>query len=765
MIRILCAATFSFGVAGAETGTLLIRVQAAMVAPTATEPLALHWVILDAPKIGQFPNDRVAEKVRALLREMVVSAPCTIGLATPMHRCYLLGKLEGDPPGFTDNLLSPPSPLDRPPAAPSAPFNAEFTLQFTELPDAVIESIQARVNTESWTQQGTNAAPVEVSYKEAAQRINLPGIAALDAVVIQLGYTPSDLSRGRRKPPFTQQQVENALLRVAVLTLHEVHKHHVVPGVLTPPDAALVKLKDEVLDPMLQFKVAGWRDPSASVTHSEDRKVITVQIDNLRIVAFARISVDRGQIENEKGELVNFRGDGHRREQEIREDVQLAQQSLNQHFKERLESIEGTVPEGSIVERLRGELGERKEIRGKPDVHGFGGNLIFGSTKAWVVGKLDAKISLNAAFTAEDLFTGEGTMSGERLLYNILHRDVGETYAFTLRGGPQVQTADFVFGIPRSRGETWVTRYGADLTATYSRDTNQLIGALARGPDRKLTEREKGLLPRAYAEVRRSADKSPWTYLARVETLLDWRHLLLAPNWAESNFTDGQLTAPTLRLRQGLRRSRDGKGISSVSIELQGEGRKGIEALGGDFDFRQYLLTGTLESFFGFQNGRDFRLRYRRGFGAASIGTPAYQFFRLGGVSSVRGIEEGEFVGRGIGFAQAEAAVSARWLWSLIPKKPVPPSDPAAEPAASSPPPPISLDQVYVTVFYDRGHVLARPRVGDLVRLNKPAWGRGIAVELRGLANKANISIGYARSPQSLDHRKGLMIIGVGFDF
>jgi hypothetical protein len=126
-------------------------------------------------------------------------------------------------------------------------------------------------------------------------------------------------------------------------------------------------------------------------------------------------------------------------------------------------------------------------------------------------------------------------------------------------------------------------------------------------------------------------------------------------------------------------------------------------------------------------------------------------------------MEEGEEIDRGIGYWNSEAGVSAKFLWGLI----RPPKQPAAPPSGEDkPPPPIDLKKLYGKFIYGRGAVAPSSRLGDVLTLARPAAGIGFGVELRGLAQRANLTIGWAKSRQSWAHRKrGLLILGVDFDF
>jgi hypothetical protein len=119
-------------------------------------------------------------------------------------------------------------------------------------------------------------------------------------------------------------------------------------------------------------------------------------------------------------------------------------------------------------------------------------------------------------------------------------------------------------------------------------------------------------------------------------------------------------------------------------------------------------------------------------------------------------------VERGIGFWNTEIGASARFLWSLVPKRKRPSLPPTDEPKDK---PPIDLKHIYGKFIYGRGVVVSSSRIREVLTLANPAAGIGFGIELRGLSQRANITIGYAKSRQSTVHQSGLLILGVDFDF
>ncbi|MEP6716024.1 MAG: hypothetical protein ABJC09_10655, partial [Terriglobia bacterium] len=141
-----------------------------------------------------------------------------------------------------------------------------------------------------------------------------------------------------------------------------------------------------------------------------------------------------------------------------------------------------------------------------------------------------------------------------------------------------------------------------------------------------------------------------------------------------------------------------------------------------------------------------------------------FELMRLGGNGSVRGIENGEFVGRDLAYDQSSFGISALALTDLFRKK----AGGAAAVADNHNIGGFDLANFYLVGFYDRGRVLNSAHLADLLSVGPALHSYGIAGELRKLpggGKLANISIGWAKSPQSRLHSRGVMIIGVNFDF
>jgi hypothetical protein len=137
---------------------------------------------------------------------------------------------------------------------------------------------------------------------------------------------------------------------------------------------------------------------------------------------------------------------------------------------------------------------------------------------------------------------------------------------------------------------------------------------------------------------------------------------------------------------------------------------------------------------FGFSQSRDYLFRYRLGMEAASASAPLFELPRLGGPDGLRGIEQGEQVGRKLGYTQITGGPSIANLVTWFGKK-------RPDKVSLGP---IKLSDAYVTAFADRGAVYERSGIAGLL-WPTAAKGYGAAVELRNLAlgpKRARLSLG-----------------------
>jgi hypothetical protein len=339
--------------------------------------------------------------------------------------------------------------------------------------------------------------------------------------------------------------------------------------------------------------------------------------------------------------------------------------------------------------------------------------------------------------------------------------------------------------------------YGLGVDAVLSRDGNQRFGYLA-GP--KFVDEEYGPTPRAYVAFERPAETYAFTANIRLNAGLQFRHVSILPpasyppflNHGWVNGFDPSLTAligynfahpvsGAISSGKPLAAPPNG-GLGRVLINLSAEEFRARKSLAGDFEFNRYIARVQGEVFFGVTSRQDFVIRYTRGVTASSAATPLFELPEVGGADNVRGIELGEYVGRGYGFDQSEAGVNVLSAWGWFHRgkgntvkaaaqaggvsDPVPATTALAanKPTLSS----LGIDSIFVGGLYDRAKIVTGSSLGPLLDLEHGFHGAGVKTEVRGLRagnRKANLSFIYAHSPNSVLHHKGTFLVSVSLDF
>ncbi len=389
------------------------------------------------------------------------------------------------------------------------------------------------------------------------------------------------------------------------------------------------------------------------------------------------------------------------------------------------------------------------------------------------------------AYSPEDALNGSLAATSD----NVFHRN--ESFSLKLTGGGGLQQGTFGFSIPREtpkeRRRVPITFAGLNLNGSYYYDSSQRLGnpPLTELSDRnsqisaKLSFEYDSFTQRDFVEQAEgiNENRKRLHHLVTTDIGFDLQNSNLKSAGEIPLFPlDGRVAYPSLNIRYfatyDLRRAARRGGIGEIDFLLTGTGQNGVTSFGADFDYRQYELTAGAQMFFGFTSSTDLFLRYQRGVGASSNGTPLFKLFRLGGPLNVRGLEEGEFVGNSYAYDRSELGVgflpllrTFRQIFSRSKKS-------EQSGSADGPPPNfagIDLANTYVKVYYDRGRTFDSKSLGAILNPAHGVKGYGIAAELRGIAfiqnRRANLTIGYARSPESLLHRRGIVVTGLSLDF
>jgi hypothetical protein len=535
-----------------------------------------------------------------------------------------------------------------------------------------------------------------------------------------------------------------------------------------------------------------WPEAWAIFQHTPDGRCCTLTIGNVQIAKGATIRVeanlpDSGPASKEgKGSQkpdgitehpAQIPQPGNTKPQDARQKraVKLAQRSqeaLARRFESSLAAFKNTVPTFAQIDSLRSNLAAAHEIY--PTVRlGIldadipaekNRNIVFDTDNRWTI--LSVKLSAGGGHSVEDKGTGKVDFQGENLIFQILDLlNPKETESLSYMGGGEVQKANANWGL------TWAHNYAGGAQATFgpqvsgdfAQDQNQRLGNVT-GP--LLRDHEIGWEPSfvcAYASSPLNG-LGPASHLFGLNAGAGIRERWVRISPATGNSfplrASGLLAAFFLDVTPGYHyQPVKPVHLGGIDVTAAAHFLQGLAA--GDYTFTQILMSAQATLYFGGSDPRDFFVRFRKGMGTSNGATPLFELFRLGGSDNTRGVEQGEQVGREIAFEQSEAGISARQIVSWFQRAP---SDAQQTPKAS----PIDLSKIYLKGFYDRGRVTGTGSFADLFAFNHGAKGYGVAVELQTLSagnKRITLSLGYARSPDSALHRRGVLITGATLDF
>jgi hypothetical protein len=530
-----------------------------------------------------------------------------------------------------------------------------------------------------------------------------------------------------------------------------------------------------------------WPEPRAIFQHSSDGNCCILTVQNVQMAKSAVIQVEahlpdstpaseEGKISQKPNGIVAHAAQitkhlkARNAQQRADKLADSAEKTLSKRFEGILAGLKNTVPTFAQVDSLRSSLSAAREIY--PTVRlgirdGESQVIVFDADYRWTI--LKVNLSAGGGYSAEDRGTGTLDLQGENLIVPIpdaLNPKEAENLHYS--GGGEVQKANAGWSItwnqPHASGAQ--SSYGPQISGDYLQDHNQRFGNLT-GP--LLRDHEIGWQPSftygfSSSQVNHLGNPSANVYGVSVDAGFRQRWVGISP--AIGNLfppqARGELTAFVLDVTPGYHYAPP-KPVHIGGVDLSGAAHflRGFPA--GDFTFTQLLVSAQATLFFGISHPRDFFVRFRKGMGTSNGETPLFELFRLGGNDNTRGVEQGEQIGREIAFEQYEGGISARQLISWI-RGESKASQPEQTPKAT----PIDLTKIYLKGFYDRGRVSETGSFADLLAFHHGAKGYGAAVEMEVLSagnKRVTLSMGYARSPDSVLHRKGVPITSASVDF
>jgi len=674
---------------------------------------------------------------------------------------------------FTINpypLVPPPSP-----STPKSGGKLPVTFCAEQVPALHLDVLQIQV--------------VSAQYdpdKSKPQRLN----AKLDT-----GVTASALlSEDAAKPDLAAES--NAFAKVAETAWQSAKQSGIVIGsdatdaVLRKAEASIAAIYNMAQN-NIPFQFWGqWPEPRAIFQHTADGRCCTLTVRDVRMARGAAIQVEASLPKPtpvSADEKKSQKPDGITgnpaqvpppaprkslppRQERAEKLAERSQRTLKQRLAEALATFTNVVPTFAQIDSLRSSLSAAREIYPtvRPGISTADPRLIvFDTDNRWTI--LNVNLSAGGGYSVEDKGTGTVDFQGENLILQIpdsLYPK--ETESLTYKGGGEVQKASANWGLnwAHNYSDGAQANYGPQVSGDYSQDHNQRFGNLT-GP--LLRDHEIGWEPGfdySYSSAPTTMLGNPAAHLFGLSTDAGIRQRWVRISPATGNLfppeASGFLTAFYLDVSPSYRyQPANSAHIGGVDVTAAAHFLQGLPA--ADWKFTQILASAQATLYFGASHPRDFFVRFRKGMGTSNGVTPLFELFRLGGTDNTRGVEQGEQVGREIAFEQSEAGVSARQIVGWF--KRAPNGSQAEETPQASP---IDLTKIYLKGFYDRGRVTRSGSFADLLSFSHGAKGYGAAAELQSLSagnKRITLSIGYARSPDSALHRKGVLITSATMDF
>ncbi len=743
-----------------------------VAAPDSAET-TLQWVAEPFPVAADvLVTDPIvkAAVIAALTRLASGVQECRVWLWESSNECDLGGRLARAPElsAFSFRIGDPVELLDPP---EMEGLERSPTASATYVPPGQRDHIRSLIvsATTEHVKPGAPAHTLTLSAAAAAARIGAsPPSPAINDVPITVALADADRIR-RGGEPFAVERLQNELLRVALNVITLASDLGLVPGGTASP-ATLGNIDDAI---RAVYSIDGLSWPGKPRTRRPDNGGdFSLEMTALRFVSRLAVDVRPAIVERENGRFT-FVGATPAGEAKLVARREAAAERARALLTRRGDQLEGTIPTNARIIAAIEDLRTQRDItltdRPAADVDG---TIVFPAAYHGSESELSAKADLQASFDPEQFIVGSGTLHAHNILDSLFHRDIREDIDLTATGGPEVQNIALDVSVSRERGLQHIIRYGFMSRTFLTRDANQRLGNLPafggeKDSDVPLVDREWCEVPKLFAQYEWAGG---WRRCLRWEGALDWRRVLVSPRLRTlPPRVDGRLTAwdnsfeyrlahsfpPAARPDEPLAETAAGApaekntrpapdpGVGAVALDAAAVIRRATRQLAGDFDFSRTEVSVTGEIVLGWQTRSDVFLRQRTIAAGASAGTPLFQLHRLGGPANVRGLEEGEYIGRRLRAQQYTAGLGLPMFWPALRGTSAPPA----------------LANAYLTAFYDRGST--RLDAGGIA-----ANGYGVGIEIRNLpagSQRAHIAIGWARSPQSALHRRGVMTVGVHF--
>jgi hypothetical protein len=617
----------------------------------------------------------------------------------------------------------------------SGPYKIKLTI-------GSVKNLHILIVTEQAAKDGATVISLTKTIQEINQHFDLGNLTPDEQrIPVVIKYTAADeLPAGEASRPGANAEAK--LTGVAAYAFRQARTGGLVLGKPELAGNLVAGIEDRIKAEyrLANPKVEGWSMPDARIKKEDQNTGLWgIEVSQLRFTRTVTIKV---------------KADG-----ATDKDQQL-EKSLNKKYAPRLVNRRGDIPTNDQVIQDKVFLNRIPEITSVAEITSTDSDLIFVVSRRKTL--VNLLLSASGGYSTDQSGFGEakGTLS------NFFH--IGETLSLQAKAGRKITDCALLFNWYRQEPFKKQRDYTVDAKVGYYHNRKQRFGNLF-GP--AFNDREPGgegnftlgfdsFTIDERIEDAQSTSGKRLRYNLQAKTGFEYRDVRVTARSLGTLIARGQAAVFSLNVDQTLSAKIRKPHLDSLSLQVTASGWKGLSILGGDFPYEQFRITASPQIFFGFQQPTDMFFRYVRGIGASSRDTPIFKLFRFGGAQNVRGLEEGEIVGRNIAFENWETGLSTQAIWNWLHRS----SKPEDKKNFGG----LDLSSIYLKLFYDRGRVLDESSLRELLDLAHGVRGYGIAVELKGFpinGKRASLTLGFARSPDSKLHPIGVVTSGVSFDF
>lgn len=378
---------------------------------------------------------------------------------------------------------------------------------------------------------------------------------------------------------------------------------------------------------------------------------------------------------------------------------------------------------------------------------------------------------VGGGYNSTDGLTGQVSLNARHLLLpNSLLMVKGQA-------GPDMQAAEFSYRIPLVEPTTEMP-WDLVITPLGSANHNTRIKlGDPEGPDLIQTDFRTGV------RVALSYDSTLPIFEPKPEDISYKINLALVPHYRWTNMEgpadilgqppDGQAPYLALEIDQRWRlpaNSGNKDTIGETWIDLDMDWQEAFDFFGSNLNYASYEIAPGARQYLGWETNEDIFLVWNWAAGIATSSTPRFAQFRLGGNQRLRGLQEGEYIGRSFIYQGFETGITIRPIVEYLFENLR--NDQSATDAQNNSTTlgGVDLAKIYIKGLIESGQVSESSSLGEWITFPTALTSYGVALEYggpipgSGTDNGLVLSVGYAYSPQS-SAREGRVFTSVLFSF